>query len=112
MENPAGIAKFSVMKKTSSRRNGSLAGKKFLAVIRIGYIKYQDIVQEQAAPETESEREPVWVLGLWDDVCQTNVFPGREVELVARPYSGRNGVAKLLLCWLACIPHRAWPGSK
>ena len=39
MENPAGIAKFSVMKKTSSRRNGSLAGKKFLAVIRIGYIK-------------------------------------------------------------------------
>ena len=39
MEDPAGIAEFSVMKKTSSWRNVSFAGKKFLAVIRIGYIK-------------------------------------------------------------------------
>ena len=75
-------------------------GRYFLLLAGSVYIRYQDIVQEQAALETGREQEPVLVLGLWDDVCQTKVFPGREVEPAVRLYSGRGGAVRLLLCWL------------
>lgn len=100
MENPAGIAAFSVIKKLLPGVMSVSPGRSFLLLSGSVYIRYQDIVQDQVALETEREQEPVPVPELWDDVCQTKVFPGREVEPAAHPYSGRDGAARLRLCWL------------